>query len=140
VPLSDTAIRKIKPTSKPRKVADEKGSFLLVTPPGGKLWRMKARFRKGKSPLASRKSLNSRAREKRDEARKLLADGVDPAHNRKAQKAAKVDRAPNSFEIIAREWFEARKSKWAPSHSTRLLTRLAQLQQFGGRICGLSTG
>ena len=138
MPLSDTAIRKIKPTGKPYKVADEKGLFLLVTPPGGKLWRMKYRFG-GKEKLICFGAYPDvplvRAREKRDESRKLLADGIDPADNRKAQKAAKMDRAANSFEVIAREWFEARKSKWAPSHSTRLLRRLENdvFPWLGGR-------
>ncbi len=127
MPLSDTAIRKLKPSDKPYKVADEKGLFLLVTPPGGKLWRLKYRL-DGKEKLLSFGAYPDvpliRAREKRDEARTLIADGVDPSDNRKAQKTAKADRAANSFEVIAREWFEARKPTWAPSHSGRLIKRL----------------
>lgn len=138
MPLSDTKIRKIKPTSKPYKVADEKGLHLLVSPSGGKLWRMKYRF-DGKEKLLSFGAYPDvplvRAREKRDEARSLIADGVDPADNKRAQKAAKADRAANSFEIIAREWFEARKDKWAPSHSGRLIKRLQNdvFPWIGGR-------
>lgn len=128
MPLSDTAIRKLKPSDKPYKVTDEKGLFILVTPPGGKLWRMKYRF-DGKENLLSFGAYPDvpliRAREKRDKARSLIADGVDPSDNRKAQKAAKADRASNSFEVIAREWYEARKPKWALSHSGRLIKRLA---------------
>jgi integrase len=138
MPLSDTKIRKIKPTGKPYKVADEKGLHLLVSPSGGKLWRMKYRF-DGKEKLLSFGAYPDvplvRAREKRDEARSLIADGVDPADNKRAQKAAKADRAANSFEIIAREWFEARKDKWAPSHSGRLIKRLQNdvFPWIGGR-------
>lgn len=118
MPLSDTAIRKIKPTGKPHKVADENGIFLLVAPLGGKLWRMKYRFA-GKEKLISFGAYPDvplvRAREKRDEARKLLADGVDPADNRKAQKAAKMDRAANSFEVIAREWLRRVRPNGRPA-------------------------
>lgn len=125
--LSDLKIRKIKPAEKPYKVADERGLHLLITPSGGKLWRLKYRF-EGKEKLLSFGAYPdvplTRAREKCDEARSLLADGIDPSNNRKAQKAAKADRAANSFEIIAREWFEARKDNWAPSHSGRLIKRL----------------
>jgi integrase len=138
MPLSDTKIRKVKPTEKPYKVADEKGLHLLVSPSGGKLWRMKYRFN-GKEKLLSFGSYPDvplvRAREKRDEARKLIADGVDPSDHKKAQKTAKADRAANSFEIIAREWFEARKDNWAPSHSSRLIKRLQNdvFPWIGGR-------
>ena len=138
MPLSDTAIRKIKPKDKAYKISDERGLYLLVTPSGGKLWRMKYRF-DGKEKLISFGSYPEvpliRAREKRDEARSLIADGVDPSDNRRAQKAAKVDRAANSFEVIAREWFEARKPNWAPSHSGRLIKRLENdvFPWIGGR-------
>lgn len=138
MPLSDTKIRKVKPTGKPYKVADEEGLHLLVSPSGGKLWRMKYRFN-GKEKLLSFGAYPDvplvRAREKRDEARSLIADGVDPADHKKAQKTAKADRAGNSFEVIAREWFEARKDNWAPSHSGRLIKRLQNdvFPWIGGR-------
>ena len=125
--LTDLAIRKLKPKDKPYKLTDERGLYVSVIPGGGKLWRFKYRF-DGKEKLISFGGYPdvslSRAREKREEARKLVAEGVDPSENRKAQKAAKAGRAANSFEVIAREWFEARKDNWAPSHSKRLLKRL----------------
>ncbi len=127
MPLTDTAIRNAKPADKPIKLFDERGLFLLVAPSGGKWWRFRYRFdRKHKSlsmgvypdvPLA-------RAREKRDEARRLLADGIDPGENRKVQKAAKFERAANSFEVVAREWFAKQKPNWAASHSEKIIKRL----------------
>lgn len=124
--LSDTAIRKTKPTDKPFKVADEKGLFLLVAPSGGKLWRMKYRF-DGKEKLLSFGTYPDvpliRAREKRDEARRLLADGVDPGENQKVQKAAKIALAANSFEVVAREWFAKMKPEWVDSHSDKIMAR-----------------
>ena len=125
--LSDTAIRNIKPTTKRVKVSDDRGLYLLVMPTGGKLWRFKYRF-EGKEKLLAFGSYPdlslAKAREKREEARKLLAEGVDPSDHKKALQAAKADRAANSFEVIAREWYASRLNTWAPSHSKRLLKRL----------------
>lgn len=64
------------------------------------------------------------ARERRDNARKLLAAGVDPGENRKATKTAKADRAANSFEAVAREWFATHSQNWAASHAEKIIQRL----------------
>jgi len=66
----------------------------------------------------------ARARVKRDEARRLLAEGIDPSENRKIQNAAKIERLGNSFEVVAREWFAKFKPGWAPSHSEKIINRL----------------
>ncbi|MBC7501629.1 MAG: DUF4102 domain-containing protein [Herminiimonas sp.] len=106
MPLTDTAIRNAKPGAKPVKIFDERGLFLLITPAGGKWWRLKYRIG-GKEKLLSLGTYPDvglkDARELREGARKLLAKGVDPSVNRKAQKAAGADRAANSFEVVARE-------------------------------------
>ena len=125
--LTDTAIKNAKPGAKPAKLADEKGMFLLVTPAGGKWWRLKYRIG-GKEKLLSlgtypEVSLKD-ARERRDDARKLLASGIDPSENRKAVKAAKTDRAANSFEVIAREWYAKNAASWAENHGSRIIRRL----------------
>lgn len=125
--LTDTAIRKAKPTEKPYKVADEKGLYLFISPSGGKLWRMKYKFSGVEKLLAFGKYPDVplvRAREKRDEARRLIADGIDPGENRKVQKAAKVALAANSFEVIGREWFTKMKPEWVESHSSKIMARL----------------
>ena len=125
--LSDTAIRTAKPTDKPYKLSDEKGLFLLITVNGAKYWRLKYRFN-GKEKLLSFGTYPDTglkdARERREAARKLLANGIDPGENRKVQKAAKLERAENSFEVIAREWFAKYRDTWAPSHSDKIITRL----------------
>ncbi|MDR2626398.1 MAG: Arm DNA-binding domain-containing protein, partial [Zoogloeaceae bacterium] len=78
--LTDTTIKNTKPAAKPSKLADEKGLYLLVNPSGGKLWRMQYRFAGKQKTLAFGAypdvSLKE-ARERRDEARKLLANGAD---------------------------------------------------------------
>jgi integrase len=124
--LNDVAIRNAKPGIAPAKLFDERGLFLLVTPAGGRWWRLKYRF-EGKEKLLSLGvypdvSLKA-ARERRDEARKLLADGIDPSQHRQATKAVRVERAANSFEVCAREWFAKQQATWVPSHAERIIRR-----------------
>lgn len=127
MPLTDTAVRNAKASSKAYKVFDERGLFLIITPAGGKWWRLKYRF-DGKEKMLSLGvypdvSLKD-AREKRDAARRLLANEIDPGENRKVQKAAKVERSANSFEVIAREWFAKQQPTWAVSHADKIIARL----------------
>jgi len=106
MPLTNTAIRNVKPSDKTCKLYDERGLYLEVSPKGGKWWRLKYRF----SGKEKRLSLGvypdvslKIARDRQDEARKLLADGIDPSQNRKALKAVKIQFGGNSFEVVARE-------------------------------------
>src|ERR1700674_3440358 len=102
--LADVKIRNAKPDVKPRKLFDGRGLFLLLTPSGGKWWRFKYRFG-GKAKTLSLGIYPDvglrEARERRDEARKLLAAGVDPGVERKAAKAAVVARATGTVELVA---------------------------------------
>ena len=138
MPLTDAAVRNAKSTDKPFKLADERGLFLLVTPGGGKWWRLKYRF-EGKEKLLSLGVYPDvglkDARTRRDEARKLLADGVDPGEHRKAQKSAREDRAANSFEVIAREWYAKHAPNWVSTHGDRIIRRLERdiFPWIGGR-------
>lgn len=136
--LSDVAIRNVKPGEKPVRLSDSGGLYLEVSPSGGKLWRLKYRFggkekrlALGKYPEVGLKD----ARDRRDEARKLLANEVDPGENRKQQKAAKAERAANSFEAVAREWIAKNTPTWAPSHTNKLQRRLEMyvFPWLGGR-------
>jgi integrase len=138
MPLTDTAIRNAKPTAKPQKLFDDRGLFLLVTPSGGKWWRFKYRF-DGKEKLLSvgvypDVSL-AKARERREDARKLIADNIDPGANRKAAKSVRVERAANSFEVVAREWFAKFKPNWAEHHADRIIRRFERdvFASIGGR-------
>lgn len=154
MPLTDTAIRNAKPSPKPVKLFDERGLFLIVTPSGGKWWRFRYKF-DGKEkllslgiypdvPLASRVVKDEEtgktrkikgARELRDEARELLAQGIDPGENRKAQKATKQNRAANSFEVVAREWYSKYASSWSEAHGERIIRRFERdvFPWIGGR-------
>ena len=125
MPLSDTAIRNAKPREKTFKLSDEKGLYLLMPPAGGKWWRLDYRF------SGKRKTLSlgvypevglKLARERRDEARRLLADGIDPGEHRKTNKAVKLEGNTNSFEAVAREWFIKAHDGRAKSTSKKNLT------------------
>ena len=136
--LSDLAIKTAKPGAKPIRLSDSGGLYLEVAPSGGKLWRLKYRFggkekrlALGKYPEVSLKD----ARERRDEARKLLANEVDPGENRKQQKAAKAERAANSLEAVAREWIAKNTPTWATTHTSKIVRRLEMyvFPWLGGR-------
>jgi integrase len=135
-PLTEVAIRNAKSginprskerTDKPYTLADGGGLCLEVQPTGGKLWRFKYRLHGKQSRIAlgawPAVSLAD-AREKRDATRKLLASGVDPGAQRKAEKLAGAEAAANSFEAIAREWYAKRSPGWAPGHSEKVIRRL----------------
>lgn len=125
--LTDTRIKGVKSADKPLKLFDGGGLFLLVTPSGGKWWRLKYRFG-GKEKLLSLGTYPEvglkEAREKRDEARKQLSSDIDPGVNRKAVKASRLDRDANTFEIIAREWMARQETKWAKSNAEKVNRRI----------------
>lgn len=119
--LTDTAIRKAKPADKTRRMFDGGGLYLEVAPSGGKWWRLKYRFGGKEKRLAlgtyPETSLAD-ARERRATARQQLAAGIDPSEQRKAEKAAGVERAANSFETVAREWLA--KQTWVDGYRVKV--------------------
>lgn len=124
MPLSDTAVRNAKPRDKAFKLYDEGGLFIIISPRGGKWWRFKYRLA-GKEKLLSIGTYPEialkDARERRDQARKLVANGIDPSDTRKAEKAA--GSSANSFEAIAREWISSHMKDKAASHREKVLRR-----------------
>ena len=132
--LTDTAIRKAKLAkgAKRERLFDGGGLYLELVPTGGKWWRLKYRFARKEKLLSlgvyPEVSLAD-ARTKRDDARKLLRDGVDPSIRRKLEKAARIDAGTNTFEIITREWFERFSPQWAQSYS-RGVNRLFERHVF----------
>ncbi len=125
--LTDTTCKNIKPSDKPRKMADGGGLYLEIMPSGSKYWRLKYRFNGKEKRLAfgvyPEVSLKD-AREKRDNARKLLSDGVDPSVHKKEKKRISKLNTENTFEAIAREWHELQKKKWTENHAKYVLRRL----------------
>jgi len=124
--LTDTAIRKAKPTDKPQRMFDGGGLYLEVSPAGGKWWRLKYRVN-GKEKRLSLGTYPDTgladARDKRDAARKLLAAGVDPGEQKKAEKAAGREASANSFEVVAREWMA--RQTWVDEYRVKLESRMA---------------
>jgi integrase len=116
MPLTDVKVRTAKPQDKPYKLTDGGGLYLLVNTNGSRYWRMKYRVM-GREKLLSIGvypdiSL-AVARQKRDEARRALAQGNDPGAIKKAEKQAKKIAAENTFEAIAREWHKAKADRWS---------------------------
>lgn len=103
--LTDSAIRSLKPRAKAYKAADEKGLYLQVTPSGGRLWKLKFRATGGiekKLSLGAYPEVSLKdARDRRDEARRLLAAGIDPATKKQSDKRASKVSAANTFTAVA---------------------------------------
>ncbi len=125
--LTDIKVQKAKAQDKPYKLKDGDGLFLLIHSNGGKYWRFRYFFAGKEKMLAlgtyPEISLLD-ARDKRFAARKLLANGEDPSANKKQKKRQAEFNAGNSFQSVAKEWFETNKSKWTPEHAERLWRRL----------------
>jgi len=125
--LTDTFLRGIKTSGKVQKHSDGGGLYLHVSPTGGKLWRLGYRFEGkqktmsfGAYPAVSLKD----ARQKREEAKEQLAKGIDPCAHKQAVKAAIRMEATNSFEIVAREWYDKYKTVWVKQHGDKIFARL----------------
>lgn len=109
MPLSDLAVRKAKAAEKPLKMSDEQGLYLLVNPAGSKLWRLDYRFNGTRKTISLGKYPEitlSDARDRRAEARKLLAHGTDPSADRKAEKQRVEAETVNTFGVLSDEYLE----------------------------------
>ncbi len=107
MPLSDVTIRAAKPGPKPVKLSDERGLFLLVQPSGGKLWRLKYRIagREKKLSLGRYPDVALKeARERAADARKLIANGIDPSEKKRVDQLDATMKAANTFTAVANEY------------------------------------
>lgn len=125
--LSNIKCNNLRPKEKAYKTADGEGLYMLIQPAGGKLWRLAYRFSGKQKTLAigayPAVSLKD-ARSKREWAKENLAKGLDPSAIKKAEKRASNAAGTNTFELIAREWFDARRAGWTQGYSDRLIRRL----------------
>jgi len=127
VPLTDTEIRRSRPTSKPYKLSDSGGLHLLVTPTGGKLWRWKYRCDGAEKLMALGRYPDvalADARVKRDAARKKLAGGIDPMAERKAEKTAVKVATEHTFKKIGELWLDHWKGNKSARHWETTRNRL----------------
>jgi integrase len=125
--LTDTALRNLKLADKQYKLTDAQGMYLLITPSGGKYWRLKYRYGGKEKTLALGTYPEvplKEARDKRDQARKQITEGHDPSQLKKQKKLKQQVCAENSFETIAREWQSHRASGWTERHASYVLRRL----------------
>ncbi|TAM01131.1 MAG: DUF4102 domain-containing protein [Paraburkholderia sp.] len=127
MPLTDTAVRNLKPAAAPYKRSDGGGMYLHVTPNGGKYWRLAYRlfgkqkiFALGVYPQVSL----AEARQMRDEAKKLIKQGIDPVVERKQTSRRKYDEQATTFELIARDWHRTKQSSWTESHAKKIMNSL----------------
>lgn len=127
--LTDTKVRQTKPKAKPFKLSDGGGLYLQVQPKGGKYWRLAYRYADKQKTLAlgvyPQVSLSD-ARDKRDDAKKYLSNSIDPSNlmSKKVRKRNEIQNQENSFEAVAREWYELQKNAWSESHAERVLASL----------------
>lgn len=110
--LTEGSVRGAEPRQKAYKLFDTGGLFVIVNPDGSRWWRLKYRYRYGDRergislgvyPLVSLKL----ARQKRDDAKRMLADGLDPSHQRRVQRVSQTV----TFELVAQEWLELQSRK-----------------------------
>ncbi|MDE2594480.1 MAG: integrase arm-type DNA-binding domain-containing protein, partial [Burkholderiales bacterium] len=127
--LSDSAIRKAKPSDKQFKMPDERGLQLVVRPNGSKLWQLRYRHQ-GKEKTASLGQYPdvslAQAREKREALRQEIAQGIDPVQSQREKKAASANAAQHTFESVAREWWTQWKAARSGSHVQYVIKRLEQ--------------
>ena len=124
--LTDLAIKGAKPKEKSYKLSDGGGLYIEISPAGGKWWRYKYRFNGKESRLSLGTYPDVGLKEARNLhaiERKKLASGIDPSESRKTQKAASKLNADNSFEVIAREWWEAHMKNKAATHKDKVIRR-----------------
>lgn len=126
MPLTNVVITNTKPSDQGKsiKLADGGGLYLLITPKGARYWRLKYRWA-GKEKLLAlgvfpEISLKD-ARARRDAARRLLDEGMDPSEKRRSDRVAARVAAESSFKAIVLEWHQARAAEWVPRHAASVL-------------------
>ena len=127
--LTTTALKAAKPRAKDYKLYDEKGLFVIVRKSGTKTFHQKYRYlgKERKLSFGSYPDISlSQAREKRDEARSLITQGIDPSRHKKLAKLAAIESENSRFDTVAAEWFEIRLSDKSESHKAKVSGRLKQ--------------
>jgi integrase len=138
MPLTDTRIRNAKTKSKPYKLSDGGGMYLLIIPHGARYWRLDYRFAGKRRTLAlgvyPTVTLSS-ARSRREDARALLDKNIDPGAAKKATKRVAKLASDNTFEAVAREWLENQRNRLALRYRALLQARLEAdiFPQIGSR-------
>ena len=125
--LTDIQCRNAKPKEKTYKIADGGGMYLEISPNGSKYWRLKYRIFNKEKRLALGvypKVTLQEAREKREEAKKLIRNGTDPVKAKRQAKAAAIANAENTFKIVALEWHNKNIDRWSDNYAKKVLKGL----------------
>ncbi|MBL9315382.1 tyrosine-type recombinase/integrase [Klebsiella pneumoniae] len=124
MPLNDMQIRRAKPEAKAYTLGDGQGLSLLIEPNGSKSWRFRYRYA-GKPKMISLGVYPTitlaDARSRRDDARKLVAEGKNPSEVRKEQKIALQTESESAFEKIATEWHQMKSAKWSAGYASDIM-------------------
>ncbi|HCC6433255.1 TPA: tyrosine-type recombinase/integrase, partial [Citrobacter amalonaticus] len=124
MPLNDMQIRRAKPEAKAYTLGDGQGLSLLIEPNGSKSWRFRYRFA-GKPKMISLGVYPTitlaDARSRRDDARKMVAEGKNPSEVRKEQKIALQTESESAFEKIAKEWHQMKSAKWSAGYASDIM-------------------
>ncbi|ECI0386989.1 DUF4102 domain-containing protein, partial [Salmonella enterica subsp. arizonae] len=124
MPLNDMQIRRAKPEAKAYTLGDGQGLSLLIEPNGSKSWRFRYRFA-GKPKMISLGVYPTitlaDARSRRDDARKLVAEGKNPSEVRKERKIALQTESESAFEKIATEWHQMKSTKWSEGYASDIM-------------------
>lgn len=122
--LTDVKVRSAKPTEKPYKLTDGEGMHLMVHPNGSKYWRLQYRFDGKQKMLAlgiyPEISL-SEARQRRDDAKRQVANAIDPSEQKKVDKQARKATVENTFKAIALEWHEYKRPNWSKGYAEDIM-------------------
>ena len=127
MPLTDIKCKNAKPIDKTQRLFDGGGLYLEVTKTGNKYWYLKYRYAKKENRLSFGVYPDvtlKEARQKRYDAKKLLADDVNPAQARKDAKLEKYLKNETAFNMVAREWHDTKKEEWSEKHAKTVLKRL----------------
>ena len=125
--LKDSECKNAKGKAKPYKLGDGKGFYLEVTPKGAKYWRLKYRMGDKEKRLSIGVYPAIKLKEARQamlEAKELIALGIDPSLDKQKKKALYKTSNANTFEAVAREWYENRKSRWTDNYAKNVIDRL----------------
>ena len=125
--LNNTLCKNAKPREKPYKLSDSGGLALVIHPNGSKYWRLRYYWLKKEKTLAFGVYPTvtlAEAREKQAEAKKLLAQNIDPSRQKQRDKRKAAVHASNTFKAVALEWHKNQIGHWSDNHARNVLHRL----------------
>lgn len=121
--LTDRQLKNVKPSDKKQTLSDGRGLSLVVTSAGGKYWQYNYRF-DGKQKTLRIGTYPDvpliKAREQHQQARQMLANGIDPAQAKQKAKQQKIIATQNTFGKIAHEWHDYQSPSWQPNHAAKV--------------------